>query len=157
MDLALAMLEEDHGSDMARFAAQCMLLFLRRPGGQSQFSTYLRSEAHNRHDIRELQAWILSHPDDDLSIEVLAARVAMSPRNFARIFSAETGMTPAKFVERARLEAIRCKLEQSSLRIEAIAEEFGFRNAERMRRAFHRILGVAPQDYRARFKSTVLN
>ncbi len=154
MDLALAMLEEDHGSDAARYVAQGMLLFLRRPGGQSQFSTYLRSEASNRRDIRELQAWILSHPDDDLSIEALAERVAMSPRNFARIFLAETGMTPAKFVERARVEATRCKLEQSSTRIEAIAEHCGFGTAECMRRSFRRVLGVGPEEIRARFKST---
>lgn len=110
-------------------------------------------QPHGSHGVRGFRA----RPRPREQHATLVLRAAMSPRNFARIFLAETGMTPAKFVERARLEAIRCKLEQSSLRIEAIAEQFGFRNAERMLRAFHRILGVGPQDYRARFKSTVLN
>ncbi len=157
IDLALAMVEEDYGCDIARLVARRMLLFLRRPGDQSQFSPYLSSEAGDRRDIRELQAWVSSHPSDDLSVEALAERVAMSPRNFARIFLAETGMTPAKFVERARLDATRCKLEQTSLPIEAIAEQCGFGNAERMRRTFQRMLRVSAQDYRARFRSTVLN
>jgi len=167
-----------------------MVMFLRRPGGQSQFSTYLGSKAdalrdsrwfqtwvlgqpdpdqgrevltslttvtvHSRPDMRGLQAWILAHPDADLSIEALSERVAMSPRNFARLFVTETGMTPAKFVEGARLEAARCTLEQTALPIEAIAERCGFGDPERMRRSFRRMLRVSPQDYRARFRSTVL-
>lgn len=157
IDLALALVEEDYGSEIARFVARTMVMFLRRPGGQSQFSTYLSSEASNRHDIRELQAWVSSHPGDDLSIEALAERVAMSPRNFARTFLQETRLTPAKFVERVRLEATRCKLEQTSLPVEAIAEQCGFGNAGRMRRTFQRMLQVSPQDYRARFRSSLLN
>ncbi|MFH0343440.1 MAG: GlxA family transcriptional regulator [Chromatiales bacterium] len=157
IDLALALVEEDHGGDIARRVARFMVMFLRRPGGQSQFSTYLRAEVGGRHDIRELKAWILGHPQADLSIEALAERMVMSPRNFARMFVKEIGMTPAKFVEQARLEAARCKLEQTALPIEAIAERCGFGEPERMRRSFRRMLRVSPQDYRARFKSTVLH
>ena len=190
IDLALALVEEDLGRDIARLTARMMVMFLRRPGGQSQFSTYLGSKAdalrdrrwfqtwvrgqpdldqgrealpslsvatHSRPDLRGLQTWILAHPHADLSIEALAERVAMSPRNFARLFVTETGMTPAKFVEGARLEAARCTLEQTALPIEAIAERCGFGDPERMRRSFRRMLQVSPQDYRARFKSTVLH
>jgi transcriptional regulator GlxA family with amidase domain len=107
--------------------------------------------------MRGLQIWILAHPDFDLSIEALSERMAMSPRNFARVFMTEAGMTPAKFVEEARIEAARCKLEQTGLPIEAIAKCCGFGDPERMRRSFRRVLRVSPQDYRARFKSTVLH
>jgi transcriptional regulator GlxA family with amidase domain len=106
--------------------------------------------------MRGLQTWILAHPYADLSNEALAERVAMSPRNFARLFVQETGMTPAKFVEHSRLEAARCTLEQTALPIEAIALRCGFGDPERMRRSFQRSLSVSPHDYRARFKSTVL-
>jgi transcriptional regulator GlxA family with amidase domain len=131
-----------------------MVMFLKRPGNQSQFSSFLATEATNRRDFHELQAWILDHPKADLSVEALAERMAMSPRNFARIFQKETGMSPAKFVEQARLENARCKLLQAAASIEAIAEQCGFGNAERMRRSFHRMLQVSPQDYRSRFRST---
>ncbi len=190
IDLALALVEEDHGPDAALLVARLLVMFLRRPGSQSQFNTYLGSgpdsrhdsrelhaeipgqlasrlgsealsylstKTHSRPDMRELQAWILAHPDADLSIEALSERTAMSPRNFARLFVTETGMTPAKFVEQARLEAARCKLEQTALPVEAIAERCGFGDPERMRRSFRRMLRVSPQDYRARFKSTVLH
>lgn len=189
IDLALALVEEDLGRDIARLTARIMVMFLRRPGGQCQFSTYLGSEADalrdsrwfqtvihgqsdadlsqvrsslsveagSRPDMRGLQAWVLAHPDADLSIEALSERMAMSPRNFARLFVTEAGMTPAKFVEGARLEAARCTLEQTALPVEAIAERCGFGDPERMRRSFRRMLRVTPQDYRARFKSTVLH
>jgi transcriptional regulator GlxA family with amidase domain len=133
-----------------------MVMFLRRPGGQNQFSIFLQAEAPNRPDIRELQAWILANPKEDHAVERLAARLNMSARNFARQFLAESGMTPAKFVEHARVEAARCKLEQTHLLLEAIAAETGFGSAERMQRAFQRLLNVGPQDYRARFQSTAI-
>ena len=117
----------------------------------------LSVKAHNRRDLRELQAFILTHPEDDLSIEALAVRVAMSPRNFARLFVQETGMTPAKFVEQARLDTARFELEQTTLPVEAIAEHCGFGDPERMRRTFQRVLRVSPQNYRARFRSALLN
>ncbi len=107
--------------------------------------------------MRELQTWILAHPEDDLSVEALAAQVAMSLRNFARLFVQETGMTPAMCVEHERLQAARCTLEQTALPIETIAERCGFGDPERMRRSFQRMLRVSPQNYRARFRSSLLN
>jgi len=114
-------------------------------------------EVRSRPEIEELQAWILEHPAEDLSVSVLADRMAMSPRNFARLFRSETGETPAQFTERARADAARCKLEQSIIPVEIIAEECGFGNAERMRRTFQRLFDVSPHNYRARFRSTLLN
>ncbi|MGC1955247.1 MAG: GlxA family transcriptional regulator [Gammaproteobacteria bacterium] len=157
IDLALALLEEDLGRAVASTAARMLVMFLKRPGDQSQFSTFLTAEAANRRDISELQAWISANPDADLSVEALAERIAMSPRNFARLFQKETGTTPAKFVEQTRLEHARCKLLQATLPIEAIAEQCGFGNPERMRRSFQRLLRVSPYEYRTRFRSTAVN
>ncbi len=149
IDLALALLEEDWGREMALLTARYMVVFLQRPGGQSQFSGYLSSEATRHTDLRALQLWILEHPAEDLRLENLAGRVAMSTRNFARVFLAETGMTPA--VEKARIDAARHYLGTTDDRIERVAKITGFGDAERMRRAFLRHLGINPQDYRARF------
>jgi transcriptional regulator GlxA family with amidase domain len=158
IDLALALIEEDLGPEIAISAARMMVVFPRRPGGQSQFSAYQNLlEANNRPDISELQAWIMGHPEENLSVGALADRMAMSPRNFARMFRSETGETPAQFTERARADAARCRLEQSALPVETIAKECGFGNAERMRRTFQRLVAVSPHDYRARFRSTLLN
>jgi transcriptional regulator GlxA family with amidase domain len=153
IDLALSLIEEDLGREAPRFVAGLMVVFLRRPGGQNQFSVFLQAEASNRPHIRELQAWILANPKEDHAVERLAARLNMSPRNFARQFLAESGRTPAKFVEHARVEAARCQLEQTTLLLEAIAAETGFGSAERMQRSFQRLLKVSPQEYRARFQS----
>jgi len=157
IDLALALVEEDLGREVALATARIMVVFPRRPGGQSQFSAYIKLEAKNRPDISELQAWILGHPGEDLSIQALADRMAMSPRNFSRLFHSETGDTPAQFTDRARADAARCKLEQTVVPVETIAEECGFGNTERMRRTFQRLFEVSPHDYRARFRSTLLN
>ncbi|MDD1617001.1 MAG: GlxA family transcriptional regulator [Methylococcaceae bacterium] len=151
IDLALTMLEEDWGHDIALAVARYIVVFLKRPGGQSQFSSYLTTEAASRPDLRELQTWIMAHPAEDLRVEVLASRVCMSPRNFARLFLAETGMTPAKYVEMARIDAARHYLQTSKLSIEMIAEKSGFFDPERMRRSFIRQLGVNPKHYRDRF------
>ena len=151
IDLALAMVEEDWGGTLALHVARYLVMFLKRPGGQSQFSTYLTSETPSRSDLRDLQAWIISNPTEDLHVDRLAERVAMSPRNFARTFLNETGITPAKFVEMARIDAARHYLESTELSIEMVAEKAGFLDPERMRRAFIRVLGVNPQNYRARF------
>ena len=113
-------------------------------------------EQKSRPDIGELQVWILGHPTADLSVTALADRMAMSPRNFSRLFRAETGDSPAQFTERARADAARCKLEQTVLPVETIAEECGFGNAERMRRTFQRLFEASPHDYRARFRSTLV-
>ena len=157
IDLALALVEEDLGREIPLAVARTMVVFPRRPGGQSQFSAYvILREGKNRPDIGELQAWILGHPGEDLSVPALADRMAMSPRNFARLFRSETGETPAQFAERARADAARCKLEQTVVPVETIAEQCGFGNAERMRRTFQRLFDVSPHDYRARFRSTLL-
>jgi transcriptional regulator GlxA family with amidase domain len=153
MDLALALVEEDHGRELALQVARQMVLFLRRPGGQSQFSAQLAVQAADRQPVRELQAWIVGHPGADCSIPALAHQVAMSPRNFARVFQREVGMTPAHYVERVRVEAARRRLEDSADGVDAIAADCGFGTAETMRRAFLRQLRVAPSDYRTRFRT----
>ena len=155
IDLALALIEEDLGREIAMLVARTMVVFLRRPGGQTQFSPFLYAEAKIRHDIRDLQTWILANSEERIDVATLANRLAMSSRNFARIFRSETGVTPAKFVEQARVASARCKLEQTSLPTEAIAETCGFGSAERMRRAFRRHLSIGPQDYRTRFQSAL--
>jgi len=152
IDLALSLVEEDWGWEAAASVARGMLIFMRRPGGQSQFSSFAFNEAKNRKDFRELQAWIASHPEEDLSVETLADRMAMSPRNFSRVFCHEIGMTPAKFVERTRLEAARNMMLRSDQPMESVAGKCGFNNAEQMRRTFQRFLNITPQEYRANFK-----
>ena len=129
-----------------------MLIFMRRPGGQSQFSSYVFNEAKTRKDFRELQAWIVSNPGEDLSVEHLAERMAMSPRNFSRLFCQEVDITPAKFVERVRLEAARNMMLQTNLPMESVAVNCGFGNAEQMRRTFQRLLKTTPQEHRSFFK-----
>lgn len=151
IDLALAILEEDWGRDLALHVARFLVVFLKRPGGQSQFSAYLNNEACNRKDLRELQTWIMTHIEDDLRVEMLAERMAMSPRNFARLFLDETGITPAKFVEMARIDQARHFLETTEYSIEQVADKSGFKDPERMRRSFIRQLGVNPLHYRQRF------
>ena len=145
------MVEDDFGPEIALYVARFLVVFLKRPGGQSQFSAYMTSESANHPDLRNLQAWIMTHLAEDLQVEALAGRVAMSPRNFARLFLTETGMTPAKFVEMARIDAARHYLGSTDLSIEAVADKAGFKDPERMRRAFIRQIGVNPQNYRDRF------
>ncbi|MEW6737059.1 MAG: GlxA family transcriptional regulator [Acidobacteriota bacterium] len=151
IDLALALIEEDLGADLALFVARALVVFLRRPGSQSQFSASLSLQTSNRTPLRELQAWLLDNLDKPLTVEQLAARVGMSPRNFARVFTEQIGITPSRFVTQLRLEAARRRLEESSQSIEVIAEECGFGSTESMRSAFQRMLHVSPQDYRNRF------
>jgi transcriptional regulator GlxA family with amidase domain len=151
MDLALALLEDDLGGELARDVARQLVLFLRRPGGQSQFSVQLASPVANRTSLRELQSWIHEHPDADLGVEALARRMAMSPRNFARIFTRELAVTPARYVERARVEAARQWLEDSRMGFAEIAAACGFGSAETLRRAFQRLLCVSPSAYREAF------
>jgi transcriptional regulator GlxA family with amidase domain len=155
MDLALALVEEDHGREIALHVARELVLFLRRPGGQSQFSAQLALQTTDHQPLRELQAWIAEHPSADLSVATLAARVAMSPRNFARVFARELGTTPARFVEQIRVEAARRRLEESAHGVDLIASECGFGSAESMRRSFVRTLRVPPSAYRSRFQTAV--
>jgi transcriptional regulator GlxA family with amidase domain len=151
MDLALALVEEDHGRRVALAVARELVMFLRRPGGQAQFSTQLAAQFAEREPLRDLQTWILDHPREDLSVETLARRVAMSPRTFARIFTREVEMTPARFVTSVRVETARRLLEESSEHLEKICALSGLGTPESMRRAFLRVVGIPPGRYRERF------
>ena len=152
MDLSLALVEEDLGRKAALEVARWLVLFLKRPGGQSQFSAQLAAQVAEREPLRDLQAWIADHLDADLSVPALAERACMSPRNFARAFRREVGMTPAAYVEAARVEAARIALDGTQEPIDAVARRCGFGTIETMRRAFHRRLGVGPGGYRDRFR-----
>jgi transcriptional regulator GlxA family with amidase domain len=155
LDLALALVEQDVGRRIALAVAKREVFFLKRPGGQAQFSVQLSAQIAEREPLRDLQMWIADHPDADLSVEALARRTAMSPRNFCRVFVRDIGMTPGRFVERVRLEAARRLLEESARSVPEIALACGFGTAETMRLAFRRALGVSPKTYRSRFYSTV--
>jgi transcriptional regulator GlxA family with amidase domain len=155
IDLTLSLIEEDWGREMALLTAQYMVVFLKRPGGQTQFSAYLASESTNHQDLRSLQVWIMDNPAEDLRNETLAERMNMSSRNFARVFNEETGMTPAKFVEKARIDFARQLLGNPNERIETVAIKAGFNDCERMRRAFVRNLGISPHEYRDRFGRSI--
>jgi transcriptional regulator GlxA family with amidase domain len=151
MDLALALVEEDLGRDAALLIARHLVLFLRRPGNQSQFSATLAAQRAGREPLREIQRSVLEDVAGDHSVEAMAARAHMSPRHFARAFRAETGVTPARHVERVRLEAARRRLEDTSEPVGAIALSCGFGTAETMRRVFLRTVEVGPAEYRRRF------
>jgi len=151
IDLALSLVEDDLGPQIARDVARWLIVFLQRPGGQAQFSAQLSSVPATRAPLRELQAWIADHLGEDLRVETLAARAVMSPRNFARAFRRETGITPAAYVETLRVEAARQRLERSSEPVDQVAAQTGFGTPETMRRAFARRVGVAPAEYRSRF------
>jgi transcriptional regulator GlxA family with amidase domain len=151
MDLALALVEEDLGPRVALEVARWLVVFVKRPGGQAQFSAQLAGQAAERAPLRELQGWMADHLDADLSVAALAARASMSARHFARAFKAETGMTPAAYVEALRVERARLALEGGAVPIDAVARRCGFRTVETLRRAFARRLGVSPGAYRDRF------
>src|SRR6478752_642977 len=152
IDLALAMVEDDHGSDVAQLVARDLVMFLRRPGGQSQFATPVWTEPASDAPLLAVQRHIDTHPGDDLSLVRLAERAGMSERHFARLFTRQVGVSPAKYVERVRIEAARRRLEREhATTTAAVARECGFGSAETLRRAFHRSLGVGPDDYRRRF------
>jgi transcriptional regulator GlxA family with amidase domain len=153
MDLALALVEEDHGAGLALEVARQLVLYLRRPGGQSQFSAALSLQASERQPLHELQSWILENLDKPLTVATLAARVAMSPRNFARIFQREMRVTPGRFVERLRVETARRRLQETRLSLKRIARECGFGSLGAMRTVFRRVLGVPPGQYRQHFRS----
>ena len=131
--------------------ARWLVVFVKRPGGQAQFSAQLAAQAADRAPLRELQAWMADHLDADLSVPALAGRAAMSERHFARAFKAETGMTPAAHVEALRVERARLALESGGEPIDAVARRCGFGTVETLRRAFARRLGVSPSAYRNRF------
>jgi transcriptional regulator GlxA family with amidase domain len=152
MDLALALVEEDHGSRLALQVSRNLVLYLRRPGGQSQFSAALSLQMTDRKPLRELEGWVLDNLNKALTVPVLAQRVAMSPRNFARVFLKEMKTTPSKFVERLRVETARRRLEESQNSMETIASECGFGNVNSMRNVFQRTLKIPPGQYRRHFR-----
>jgi transcriptional regulator GlxA family with amidase domain len=152
MDLALALVEEDAGKEAALEVARQLVLFVRRPGGQAQFSAQLSADTAEREPLRELQGWIVDHLAEDLAVDALAQRAHMSPRNFARAFKREVGMTPAAYVERARVERAQQALQTSEAPVALIARRCGFGTAGTLRRAFQRRVGVSPAEYRSRFR-----
>lgn len=152
MDLALALVEEDLGRDTALKVARELVMFLKRPGGQSQFSAHLAAQTAERSAIRALQEWVVENLDQDLSVDRLAAQAGMSVRNFSRQFKADTETTPADFVEGARIDAARRMLEDSPTPLKRVAARAGFHDPNSLRRAFVRRLGVTPGDYRSRFQ-----
>lgn len=151
IDLALAMIETDHGSDIALAVARRLVVFLKRPGGQSQFSAQLANQLARREPLRELQMWVVEHVHERLTVERLAEECGMSPRNFSRVFRREVGVTPAQYVEQVRVEAARRHLEDTSASVQEVARACGFGTAENLRRSFIRIVGTPPTGYRARF------
>ena len=155
IDLALALIEQDAGRRVALRVARTLVVYLKRAGGQSQYSVLLDSQAHAESEgFAELEKWILEHPNRDLRVQALAQRVHMSPRNFARVYAQMRGRTPAKAVEAIRLDVARRRLEETTDRIETVAEKSGFTGEEQMRGTFIRTLGIRPRDYRKRFAST---
>lgn len=152
IDLALALVEEDIGRQAALAVARQLVVFLRRPGNQAQFSAQLSAQVARRAPLRDVQQWITEHPATDLSVDALARRASMSPRHFARAFTAEVGMTPGRYVERTRLEAARRHLEDTAEGVEQAARACGYGTPEAMRRAFIDAFGVSPAEYRRRFR-----
>lgn len=153
MDLALALIEEDLGREVALTLARYHVMYLMRPGGQSQFSAQLAAQRVESPRLAKICAWIVENPSADLSVPALAARANMSERSFARHFVAETDFTPAQFVERARLDEACRRLADGETSLDAVSADAGFGAAERMRRAFIRHLGVTPGRYRERFRT----
>jgi transcriptional regulator GlxA family with amidase domain len=151
IDLALALIEEDRGRALSMRVARQLVVYARRPGGQSQFSEKLRAQTADDGTFDALHHWIASNLGADLSVEALAARAGMSPRHFARVYRARTGLTPARAVARIRLEAARRQLEDTPARIGAVADAAGFTDPDRLRRVFRRHLGVSPRAYRSGF------
>ena len=152
IDLALALVQDDQGREAAMHVAREHVVFLKRPGGQSQFSVMLQAQVSDEETFAELHRWIMERlADPRLGVETLAEKAGMSPRNFARVYKTKTGRTPAKAIEFFRLETARRLLEESDQRIDIIARRTGFGDEERMRSTFQRHLNVSPRDYRDRF------
>ena len=157
IDLALALVEHDLGADVAQLVARWLVMFLHRPGGQSQFSPPIWTPRAERPSVRQAQELVDASPGAEHSVTSLARAAAMSPRHFARVFATEVGETPARYVESVRIDAARRELETSEDTVEVIAERLGFGTAETMRRSFQRRLHVSPDDYRQRFCTSVAN
>ena len=154
IDLSLALLEEDHGAALALEVARVLVVFLRRPGNQAQFSVSLAKQSLERNPLRELRVWMAEHLTADLSVPALAKRVAMSPRNFQRVFTSSMGKPPAHYVEELRIETARRLLERTTQSMDEIADQCGFASADVLSRAFTRVLRLTPGEYRSRFRSS---
>ena len=154
IDLGLSLVEEDLGREVALYVARRLVVFLKRPGDQSQFSVHLAAQAIDRSRLHTVQQFVLNHPTGDLSVTALAKIAAMSPRNFTRVFSQEIGISPSEYVDLTRIDVARFLLEGSRLPIASIAERSGFGSARAMRRAFVSHVGVTPSDYRDRFRTS---
>jgi transcriptional regulator GlxA family with amidase domain len=153
IDLALSLVEEDHGSELALAVARFMVTFLQRSGGQSQFRTQIATQIAARSLLDPVLKWMRDHPGEDMAISLLAERAGMSARNFSRVFLRDTGMTPGNFVEAMRIDTARRMLEETNLPLKVIASASGFAGAEIMRRVFRRRLGVGPRNYRLQFRT----
>lgn len=154
IDLGLSLVEEDLGRDVSLYVARRLVVFLKRPGDQSQFSVHLAAQAIDRSRMYDVQQYILNHPAADLSVTALAEIAAMSVRNFTRIFTEELGISPSDYVDLTRIDVARFLLEGSRLSIDAIAAKSGFGSARAMRRAFLTHIGTTPSDYRERFRTS---
>ena len=152
IDLALALVEEDLGRSVALMVARHLVVFLKRPGGQSQFSAALSLQTADD-KFGALHDWIGKHLADDISLPMLAEQAGMSERSFSRHYADATGITPARAVEQLRVEAARRLLSETKLPVKRISQRCGFGSEETMRRSFLRLLSATPQDYRARFSS----
>lgn len=151
IDLALALVESDLGQAIALAVARDLVLFLRRPGGQSQFSAGLQAQARASPRLHELIVWMAEHPDADLGVAALAERMSMSERHFARVFQGETGQTPARYVERLRLDRAKSHLERTTWPLARVAHRSGFGSVDSLQRSVRRHLGITPEQYRQRF------
>jgi transcriptional regulator GlxA family with amidase domain len=154
MDLALALVADDLGHQVAGDTARGLVVYLHRPGGQSQFSTPMRAQVPRRDPLRELQSYIDTHPTADLSVPALARRAGMSERHFSRVFTEQTGVSPGRYVDRCRAEAARRLLETTDHPLDRVARESGHGSPETLYRAFRRHWKVSPGDYRRRFHLT---
>jgi transcriptional regulator GlxA family with amidase domain len=152
IDLALALVEEDHGHKTALEVARKLVMFLVRPGGQAQYSHMLSRQAVTSQPLRELQVWMLENLREDLGVERLAERIGMSARHFTRVCLRETKMNPGQFVDRMRVEAAQQMIDSSSMGLKEIADACGFQSADSMRRTFLRVLGVTAGEYAERFR-----
>jgi len=148
LDLALALVEEDLGREVAARVASQLVMFFKRPGGQLQFSRHGQAGPVGRSVLQAVQRWVAAHPELPLPVEALAAHAGLSPRHFARLFHAEVGVTPAAWVEMARIAAARALLEAGSATPKQVAAQCGFANVDTLRRAFVRQVGVSPAVYR---------
>lgn len=153
LDLALSLVEEDLGSSIAKRVASQLVMFFKRPGGQMQFSRNREAALAGHMALQELQRWIAANPHLDHSISTLAQRLNLSPRHFSRMFRSEVGVTPATWIKEARVNAARHMLEQGQLAPKQVAALCGFADSDTFRRAFVRLVGVTPAEYRKRFAS----